>query len=324
MNTIRVAVIGGGTGVEHDVSLASAAGVVAALDLSRFEPVPLTIGRDGRWSRDGRPLGDSAALSLARAVETIAQCDVVFPLVHGPHGEDGTLAALADLAGVPVVGSALRAGAIGMDKWTTKLVARAVGVRVAPGRLLTAPVRVAWGGPVVVKPVAAGSSHGVTLVREPSALGAAVDRAFAVDDRVLVEQVVAGREVDIAVLRRGDGTLLLSPPLEIVEPDGGVFGTAQKYDGSAPFVIPAVLADQATTALERHARAVFTALGCAGVARVDFFLTEQGWVLNEVNTVPGMTAQSQVPLMYAAGGLPYGELLGALIDSVAVARRPAA
>lgn len=309
---IRVAVVGGGANCEHEVSLASAASVAAALDPERFDVVGLTISPAGIWSTGGRALGSRRASSLAAALVVLADCDVLFPLVHGPEGEDGTLAALADLAGIPCVGSGLGAGALGMDKWATKLVAEALGVEIAAGRLVRPGDTVAWSGPVVVKPVAAGSSHGVSLVRTPEELEPALAQAFALDDRVLVEELLVGREIDIAVLAGQDG-VRLSPPLEITVREGTLFDTDQKYDGSASFAIPAPLDGVELKELEAAALAVFHALGCAGVARVDFFLTEHGWVLNEVNTVPGMTEHSQAPRMFAADGLAYPDLLAELV-----------
>jgi D-alanine-D-alanine ligase len=304
----RVAVIGGGQNCEHDVSLASADGVAGALDPASYDVVRLTVGREGTWrDRGERPMG------LAGVGQILRGCDVVFPVVHGPRGEDGTLAALCELAGLPFVGSGVGAGAVAMDKWVTKLVANAVGIATAPGRLVTAATvdLETWTSPVVVKPVAAGSSLGVALVDEATAFRPALDAALALDSRALVEEVVVGREIDIAVLRRPDGSLLVSPTLEIVV--DGLFDYVTKYGGHADFRIPAALEERDTKALEDAAVAVYTALGCDGVARVDFFLTESGPVLNEVNTAPGMTEHSQVPRMFAAAGLPYPELLDELV-----------
>jgi D-alanine-D-alanine ligase len=309
---IRLAVIGGGQNCEHDVSVASAASVRAALDPAVYEPVALTIGRDGRWFEGDEPLGLSPAMSLAAALQVLATCDVVLPLVHGPRGEDGTLAALCELAGIPYVGSPPRAGALAMDKHATKLVAGSVGVRTARGRLVTAEDTVVFDGPVVVKPVAAGSSFGVALVEDEEALEDALRAALELDDRVLVEEVVVGREVDVAVLDEPGGGRRTGPLLEIVVGDG-LFDTTTKYDGSATFVIPARLTDTETKALTDAALRVYEALGCRGLARVDFFLTEDGPVLNEVNTMPGMTAASQVPKVFAADGLTYPELLDHLV-----------
>jgi D-alanine-D-alanine ligase len=312
----RVAVIGGGQNCEHEVSLASAAAAAAALDPARYDVVALTIGVDGAW-RDGR----ERSVGLAVAVEVLRGCDVALPLVHGLRGEDGTLAALFDLAGVPYVGSGLAAGAVAMDKWVTKLVAQAIGIATAPGVLLTTATTAtyAWTHPVVVKPVSAGSSLGVTLVDRGGRLAAALDAALAVDRRVLVEDVVEGREVDLAVLARPGGTRMVAPALEIVVA-GGLFDYATKYDGSAVFRVPAPLDGADRKALERAALATYDALGCRGVARVDFFLTADGPVLNEVNTMPGFTSQSQVPRMFAAAGIAYPELLDTLISDALAAR----
>lgn len=305
---IRVAVIGGGANCEHEISLASAEAIHAHLDPTRYEAVGLTIGRNGCWyDGGGRPIG------LAGAAHVLRSCDVALPAVHGPRGEDGTLAALCELAGLPYVGSGVAAGAIGMDKWATKLVAEAVGVATAPGRLLDAVTAAAytWTGPVVVKPVAAGSSHGVTLVGDPAGLEPALDAALALDHRILVEEVVIGREIDVAVLARPGKERIVSPPLEITV--DGVFDHHAKYGGRAEFLVPAPLAEDAGKELEDAAVAVFDALGCSGVARVDFFLTNAGWVLNEINTMPGFTEASQAPKMFAVAGLPYADLLDLLV-----------
>jgi D-alanine-D-alanine ligase len=310
MSPTRVAVIGGGRNCEHDVSLASAAAVAEALEQAGYHAVRLTIDRTGVWrDRENRPIG------LAGAVHVLRSCAVAFPVLHGPHGEDGTLAALCDLADVPWVGSPLAAGALAMDKWATKLVAGALGIATAPARLLTRgdPDSYTFTHPVVVKPVGVGSSHGVTLVRDAAGLGPALDAAFAHDDRILVENVMTGREIDVAVLGRPDGSRVVAPALEIGVPDGEIFDHAAKYGGSPDFLVPAPLDEVARKQLEQAAVSMYDALGCAGVARVDFFLTAQGPVLNEVNTTPGLTAQSQVPRMFAATGLWFDALLDLLV-----------
>ncbi len=306
---IRVAVIGGGQNCEHEVSLASAAAVAAALDGS-WDVVRLTIGRDGTWHDESGLIGFSAA------VEVLGGCAAVLPMLHGPRAEDGTQAALCELAGVAYVGSGVGAGALAMDKWVTKLVANAVGIATAPGLLLTPATAAAygWSHPVVVKPVAAGSSQGVSLVRTPTELEAALVAAFELDDRVLVEEVVVGREIDVAVLGRPDGSRVVAPALEVVV--DGLFDLATKYDGSADLRVPAALTEAESKALEAAALAMYDALGCAGVARIDFFLTPDGPVLNEVNTMPGFTEQSQVPKMFAAAGVSYPELLELLLGDV--------
>jgi D-alanine-D-alanine ligase len=303
----KVAVVGGGQSCEHEVSLASAAAAASALDRARYDVVDLTIGTDGRWNDESGPL------TLGDAVELLRGCAVVLPLLHGPRGEDGTLAALCELAGVPYVGSGVRAGALAMDKDTTKLIAMSHGIATASGFVVTPATAHAlpWSGPVVVKPVAAGSSRGVALVEREAALGPAIRAALELDDRVLVEELVVGREIDVAVLGRPDGSRIVAPTLEIRVP--GFFDFTTKYDGSAEFLIPAAVSDEELKELESAAITMYDALGCAGVARIDFFLTGDGPVLNEINTTPGFTEQSQVPKMFAAAGTPYAALLDLLL-----------
>lgn len=312
MTAARVAVIGGGRNCEHDVSLASAAAVAGALEDAGYVVVRLTIDRDGGWRRGA----GGCPIDVADAIQVLRTCDVAVPVLHGPRGEDGTLAALCELAGVPYVGSGVLAGALAMDKWATKLVAADLGIATAPGLLLTPSTAPGyrWTHPVVVKPVAAGSSQGVSLIGAAGDLGPALDEAFALGPRVLVEDVVAGREVDVAVLGRPDGTRTVAPALEIVV--DGLFDFDTKYGGGADFRVPADLADAERKELEDAAVAMFDALGCAGVARIDFFLTADGPVLNEVNTMPGFTEQSQVPKMFAAAGVSYAELLDLLVRDV--------
>lgn len=316
--TRRIVVIGGGENAEHDVSLATAAAVAEALRSGGFGVDELTIDRDGTWRRGADALGAQAVGSLAAALNVIERADVVFPAVHGPFGEDGTLAALCALTHTPMVGSGLRAGALGMDKWATKLVAEAVGINTAPGRLVTAAeiTHVEFEEEVVVKPASAGSSFGVTLARDASQLRDALDCAARFDDRIMIEEVVVGREIDVAVLREADGRRWTAPPLEIHTE--GPFDTVSKYDGSARFEVPADVDGAELAALSGAALRMFDALGCAGVARVDFFLTDRGPVLNEINTMPGMTAESQVPRMFAAAGLPYERLVALLVDAATV------
>jgi D-alanine-D-alanine ligase len=315
---ISVAVIGGGTGSEHEVSLASASAIAEALDRDRYDVIQLTIGRDGTWAQTGAgPLPDD----LADAVRVLGHADVVIPALHGPHGEDGTVSALLDLIGVPYVGSGVFAGAVAMDKAATKLVAADAGVPTASGiqvRSAEDPRLAATELPVVVKPTRAGSSHGVAVVRERPQLEPAVRAALALDDSVLVERFVRGREIDIAVVERPDGSLLCGPALEIGVPEGGIFDTADKYEGDPDFRIPAALSDAERARLEEAALTMFRALGCRGLARVDFFLVDGAPVLNEVNTFPGFTSHSQVPRMFAAAGMSYPELLDLLIASARV------
>ncbi|MFF2053525.1 ATP-grasp domain-containing protein [Leifsonia sp. NPDC058194] len=310
---LRVAVIGGGENAEHDVSLASAAAVVRAVRALGHDAVPVTIDRSGAW-RDP----EGFATSAAEAVALLATCDVAFPVLHGENGEDGSIAGLLTMAGVRFAGSPVGAGAVGMDKWVTKLVAEALGVRTASGRLLRSEgdaASLALVPPLVVKPTTGGSSNGVSVVRESAALVTAVGVALEAGRTALVEEFVVGREVDIALFRDSAGALRAGSTLEIGVAEGAVFGREQKYDGTASFTLPARITAGEHAEIESAARALYDALGCAGVARFDFFVTAAGVVLNEVNTTPGFTEASQVPRMYASVGLDYAALVGALLDA---------
>lgn len=313
----RIAVIGGGANDEHAVSLASAAGVTRAVRALRHTAVPLTLGEDGTW-RDEQDV----ALPAHRAVELLTGCDVAFPVLHGARGEDGSIAGLLELCGVPFAGSPVRAGALGMDKHATKLLAASLGIATASARLIgsgsgSGPDGVTDGltPPFVVKPASGGSSNGVFVVADHDGVGDAVDRARAFGDPVLIEEYVTGREIDVAVFRDRRGGLHVGATLEISVAPGDVFGATEKYDGSARFTVPAPIGAADEAAVRSAATRLYDALGCAGVARFDFFLTAEGPVLNEVNTTPGMTELSQVPLMYAAMGLDYTGLIAELLDA---------
>lgn len=312
-DALRVAVIGGGTSDEHEVSLASAAAVARAVRTLGLDAVPMTIDRSGRWRHqvDG-------PLSPAQAIAVLTGCDVAFPVLHGVDGEDGAIAGLLSMTGVPFVGSPVRAGALGMDKWVTKLVAEAIGIRTAPGVLVhdsSERGSIGLPPPWVVKPTSGGSSNGVSLVDDAGGLGAAIDHARSAGGTALVEGFVSGREVDIALFRDRDGELRAGSTLEVGVADGAVFDRAQKYDGTASFLLPARISSDERATVEQAARALYAALDCSGVARFDFFVTAEGVVLNEVNTAPGFTEQSQVPRMYDAVGLGYAELVAALLEA---------
>lgn len=306
---LTVAVIGGGQNCEHAVSLATAAAVAHGLEQRNHQVLRFTIDSGGSWALDGTPLG------LPAAVARIQECSAIFPALHGPRGEDGTLRAFADVLGVPCVGSSVAAGAIAMDKAMTKLVAASVGVATASGTVVSRGDSVAWSGPVVVKPLNAGSSQGVSLVSRPDALPAALDGAWAFSERAVVEEYVVGREIDVAVMIRSDGEAEVSPALEIVHE--GIFDFTTKYGGVAEFHVPAALDARLVESLNRAALRVFDALGCAGVARFDFFLRDGTWLLNEVNTMPGLTPHSQVPRMFEAAGIDYADVLDDLVRSAA-------
>lgn len=305
----RVAVLGGGRNDEHEVSLASAAAVAQALS-ARHDVTAVTIRRDGGWLVNGSPV------TVAEGAEALASADVVFPALHGRNGEDGAAAGLLEFLGVTAVGSGVMAGAIAMDKHQTKLLAADLGIRTARGALLRrGEPQPAWSGPVVVKPLSAGSSQGVSLVRTPDALPGALAEAWEHEDTALVEELIVGREIDVAVLEQADGRLRCAPLLEIPRAAGTLFSHDAKYGGDPGFVIPAPLPPEVRAAVEEAARTMFRALGCRDLARVDFFLDDTGLVLNEVNTMPGLTEHSQLPAMVAAEGTPYADFLDQLLHS---------
>ncbi|MCT2583151.1 D-alanine--D-alanine ligase family protein [Actinophytocola gossypii] len=342
---IRLAVLFGGRSGEHEVSCRSAASILTNLDRRRYEVLPVRIGRDGvwatapaipelptteavlHWQRNGFPAtGDSTpAGSVLATMHELVACDVVFPALHGPFGEDGTVQSLLEGLGIPYVGNGVAASALSMDKEYTKKIAAGVGLEVADGVVLrrgqhdvAAADRVRLGLPVFVKPCREGSSIGVSRVDDWADLPAAVALARESDEKVLVESAVTGREIDIGVLERPDGTLAVSPPMEIL-PSGEhtFFDYEAKYaDTSTVFDIPAAIDPAATEAIGRDALRLFRALECTGLLRVDFFLRADGSrVVNEVNTFPGFTSASQYPRMWRAAGLEYGQLLDVLIDT---------
>lgn len=307
VRSLRVAVIGGGTSGEHEVSLGSAASARAALVAKGHQPVAFMIERSGEWSVEGE-VG-----TFPEAVARLQACDVALPLVHGSPGEDGALGALCDFAGVPHTGPSVRCGALTMDKQATKALAVACGIAVAPGLVVGAgEPRPEWPGPAVVKPAGGGSSLGVRLVETVEEWPEALGDAFGHDTRVLVEEPITGREVDLAVLRRRDGSIWCGPPLEVV--NQGIFSYTDKYVERPHFVVPAQLAPDESTRLTAAALTIAEALELRGVMRVDFFLTDSGIILNEVNAVPGLTDKSQVPLIFAAAGMPYPDLLDELVQ----------
>jgi D-alanine-D-alanine ligase len=342
---IRVAVLFGGRSGEHDVSCASARSILTHLDRTRFSAVPVRIGRTGRWTVGGCDPADvtegavtaaaldtllphdasgSPAESVLRGLDALRSADVIFPALHGPFGEDGTLQSCLAGTGVPFVGCGALASALGMDKVRTKQLLGAAGLAVADGIVIrpgtvVVPARVVerLGLPLFVKPCRNGSSLGVSRVDDAADLRPAVELARRSDPVVLVESAVPGREIDIGVLELPDGTAAISPPLEIRVADGGVFDYEAKYDDPrTTFEVPAAVEAATVAELRAHAVTAFTTLGCRGLLRVDFFLRPDGrLVLNEVNTLPGFTAASQYPRMWQAAGLTYPDLLEVLLTT---------
>jgi D-alanine-D-alanine ligase len=323
---LRVAVLAGGRSSEHDVSLASARSVLAALDPDRYETTTIAIGRDGRWELEAA--GDTVSLAPggvaetlpvladSRPAEALGAVDVVIPVLHGPFGEDGTVQGLLELAGVPYVGAGVAASALCMDKDLFKAVLRDRGIPVARNvtlRLGDEPEN-PFGYPVFVKPARLGSSVGITKAHDEAELGEAVALARRHDEKVLVEELLDGVEVECGVLGN-----LRPPPLasvvgEIV-PHAEWYDYAAKYDeGGSDIVVPARIPDETAARVQDLAVDSFVATECEGMARVDFFVRESGEVVvNELNTIPGFTATSVYARLFEASGIPYAELLDRLI-----------
>ena len=350
---VRVAVVFGGRSGEHAISCVSAGSVLANLDRERFDVVPVGITPDGAWvvgaddprelAIDGRALpsvdGSRPALALpgdptrggllvlepGRAGEVFAGVDVVFPVLHGPYGEDGTIQGLLELAGVPYVGAGVLASAAGMDKEFTKKLLAADGLPVGdhvvlrPGTAtLTDAERDRLGLPVFVKPARAGSSLGITRVTAWGDLDAAVATARQHDPKVLVEAAIVGREIECAVLERPDGTVVSSLPAEIrIVGDAAFYDFDAKYlDDVCEFDVPAKLDDDVAAELRDMAVAAFRALDGQGLARVDFFVGPDAAItVNEVNTMPGFTPISMYPRAWAVTGVDYPSLLTTLVET---------
>lgn len=361
MDRTVVAVLFGGRSSEHSISSATAGGVLRAIDRERFDVIPVGITRDGAFIlEEDDP--DKFALDPARlpevvdngtriiwpdsvltrelkvadadGIRSLGDVDVVFPILHGRFGEDGTIQGFLELLDLPYVGAGLLMSAIGMDKHTTKSILTSAGVPVVPWVTLTRRAlehdRALWerrvrslGLPVFVKPGRAGSSVGVSKVSEWSELDGALDVAFAEDETVLVEQAVVGREVECGVLQGRDG----APPRvsvagEIVVSGRDFYDFEAKYLGAAgvELVCPAELREGELVEMQRIAARAFDAVGGEGLSRVDFFFTGTDFFVNEVNTMPGFTPISMFPSCWIASGLSYPDLISELID-LAIERR---
>jgi D-alanine-D-alanine ligase len=361
---VRVAVVFGGRSAEHAISCVSAGSVIAALDPDRYDVVRVGITPDGRWVladpdqrlaitagelpevSDGTAVslvGDPAGRGLAvlepgSAIgPALTEVDVVFPVLHGAYGEDGTIQGLLEMSGLPYVGSGVFASAASMDKeFTKKLLAAAglpqgdhvvlrdaAGAVCADPSLLDEAARERLGLPVFVKPSRAGSSIGITKVTDWAQFPEAVATAAAIDPKVIVEASVPGREIECGVLApRGSGLPDTSLPAEIrLRPGVDWYDFSAKYlDDSVDFDVPADLRPEQTAAVQEASRRAYLALDCRGLARVDFFLGtgpdgRDRLVINEVNTMPGFTPISMFPRMWAASGVGYPELVDRLITT---------
>ena len=321
----------GGRSSEHDVSMTSARSVIAALDPERYEVREVEIGRDGSWELGQGSRGEleSGAGGLpvptnGRPIEPLGDIDVVFPVLHGPFGEDGTVQGLLELAGVAYVGAGVTASALCMDKDLFKSVMRDKGIPVT--RNVTALARHRdrisnpFGYPVVIKPARLGSSVGITIAHDDTELARGTELAFEHDEKILIEEFVTGVEVECSVL--GNDEPIASLPGEIVPLASDWYDFSAKYDeGGMKLVIPPRIPEQTTQRVQELAVAAFVAADCEGMARVDFFVREDGEVLvNELNTIPGFTSTSVYAKLFEASGIPYAALLDRLVD-LALERR---
>ena len=354
MSRTRLAVVFGGRSTEHAISCVSAGSILAAVDRERYDVVAVGITPEGRWvlapddparlALSGRELpsvkdGQAVALPgdptvgglvpLESGPDLLGDVDVVFPVLHGPFGEDGTLQGLLELAGVPYVGSGVLSSAAAMDKSVARVLLAAAGIAVTPAVTvratrwaadpegLTDEVR-ALGLPVFVKPARGGSSIGVSKVHDLADLPRAVEDALRCDPKVLVEAAVVGREVECGLLEDEHGRPQASVPAEV-----RVVGDYEFYDFEAKYLdqateldVPADLPGDVTARLQALSCRAYDALDCEGLARVDFFVGDDGTLtVNEVNTMPGFTPTSMYPRMWAASGVDYPALVDRLVQA---------
>jgi D-alanine-D-alanine ligase len=337
MSKSKVAIICGGKSSEHEISCVSANGILNSIDRSLFEPVLIGITKSGKWLL----LPDDTNFAIINgALPTVPESgveisitsqglfsggkaltiDVAFPILHGPYGEDGTIQGLFEMIAISYVGSGVLASAVSMDKSYAKPIFAAAGLKVAPGIVVTSkdfelPSNLTF--PLFVKPARSGSSRGTTKVKQKSELAAAVANALEFDTKVIVEQGVAGKEIECAVLQ-ADAKLTVSQVGQIVLSDKFEFYDFQaKYlDDSMQLVVPADLPAGVEAKIQQAALAAFKAAGCEGLARIDFFYSDQGEIIiNEINTMPGFTPTSVYPKLIAKSGVSYQQLITKLIQT---------
>jgi D-alanine-D-alanine ligase len=341
---IRVGILFGGKSAEHEVSLRSAQNVLEALDKERFEPVLIGIDKTGKWHFDPQqkaigsdvvepgsdmavtlqPGNTSRQLVGAYDLKPQTAVDVVFPVLHGPMGEDGTVQGFLELADIPYVGPGILGSAVGMDKDVMKRLLRDAGIPVADFAVLTsaelsvddaADLIKQLGLPLFVKPANMGSSVGVSRVDKTGDLRQAIEEALQFDVKVLVERAIAGDEIECAVL--GNDRPEASIIGRIIPSSGNFYSYEAKYldEDGAVLEIPAVISKDVSERARETAIETFKVLGCEGMSRVDMFAQKDGTILvNEINTIPGFTAISMYPKLWEASGLPYTDLISHLID----------
>jgi len=348
----RVGILFGGKSAEHEISLLSAKNIFEAIDRTQFEPVLVGIDKTGRWQIAGDKLANDASqfflnadnpamISLSADGKPVAlqpenrgllacagndfsgvPLDVVFPILHGPFGEDGTIQGFLKLADIPFVGSGVLGSAVGMDKDAMKRLLRDAGIPI--GKFLTVKaherlpsfveVEAALGSPFFIKPANMGSSVGISKVRTESEYAAAVKDAFQYDTKIVIEEFIPGREIECAVM--GNEEPAASVPGEII-PSHDFYSYDAKYldEKGASLEIPAKLDEQTKQRIQELAVKVFQTLCCEGLSRVDFFLKPNGEIIvNEINTMPGFTKRSMFPKLWEAAGVSYSELITRLIE----------
>ncbi|AVH56284.1 MULTISPECIES: D-alanine--D-alanine ligase family protein [Streptomyces] len=359
----RVAVVFGGRSSEHGISVVTAGAVLSAIDRTKYDVLPIGITQDGRWALTAdapermaiidrqqpsvEQLAESSEGGVVLPVDpanrevvysepgsvpkALGEVDVVFPMLHGPYGEDGTLQGLLELSGVPYVGSGVLASAVGQDKEYMKRVFTSFGLKVGPyvvirpreweldpsaARKKIIDFAGDHGWPLFVKPARAGSSFGITKVDELSGLDEAIEEAQRHDPKIIVEAALRGREIECGVLEFEDGPRA-SVPAEIPPVQSHSFYDFEaKYIDSASGIVPAPLTEEQTAEVRRLAVEAFDAASCEGLVRADFFLTEDGeFVINEINTMPGFTPISMYPRMWQETGVSYPELVDRLVQA---------
>jgi D-alanine---(R)-lactate ligase len=339
MDRLRIAVLFGGSSEEHDISVKSAQEVAKSLDPEKYEPVFVEITRRGDWMLCDRPgaapnaAGDPTAILLPsphvqglfvqrQGRSGTVSVDVVLPVLHGRHGEDGCIQGLLTLSGIPFVGCDIQSSALCMDKSLTYLVAGHAGIATPRFQIVNVPEVADPDGltyPVFVKPARSGSSFGVNKVSRAEELQGAIDDARCFDSKILIEEAVVGEEVGCAVLTRGSDLIVGEP--DRVALSHGFFRIHQEEQperGSenASFVVPADIAPASRALVQHTAKVLFRALGCRGLSRVDLFLLDDGTVvLNEVNTMPGLTSYSRFPKMMAAAGWSLSDVIDQAVTS---------
>jgi D-alanine-D-alanine ligase len=341
-----VAVLYGGKSTEYEISLLTAFSVINAIDLDKYRVLPVYIQQDGRWIAGDEIKGkleyknqlllqENAAaesavehwLAPSAPVGAGTRPDIVFPLLHGPNGEDGTVQGLFELLNIAYVGSGVAGSSVGMDKVLMKDVFAAHDI---PGPNYVSISRFEWkndapktilkvknsiGYPCFIKPANGGSSVGISKCLSETELSAAITEAFLFDTKVIIEEGISGREVEIGVI--GNHELSVSVPGEIITKNAAFYDYQSKYqEGNSTLVIPADLSDKVKAELEETAKRAFVALNLSGLARVDVFIREkdQKIIVNEVNTMPGFTQFSMFPLLWQHTGLPYQQLIEKLVD----------